>query len=158
MRPTIAADATVRALIAAVPDDRLRELFLELALAALAIPAVEEPKPAARNGRHRRGKGWRHGKGRHKIDRRRRTYLDALNASAASSVASHVKRRRLLARPNDAAANRRATAPRLTATARPSPPWRCGNKPASSSRGSPGAPSRANSASATGLLNSLTVT
>ena len=102
MRPTIAADATVRALIAAVPDDRLRELFLELALAALAIPAVEEPKPAARNGRRRRGKGWRHGKGRHKIDRRRRTYLDALNAKRreqrrlareAEKVAGTAKRR-----------------------------------------------------------------
>jgi hypothetical protein len=81
MRPTIAADVTVRALIAAIPDDRLRELFLELALAALAVPAVVE-KQVPRNGRRRRGsgKGWRHGKGKHKIDRRRRAYLDALNA------------------------------------------------------------------------------
>jgi hypothetical protein len=40
------------------------------------------PKPAARNGRRRRGrgKGSRHGKGRQKIDRHRRAYLDALNA------------------------------------------------------------------------------
>ena len=82
MRPNPAAADTIRTLIAAVPDDRLRELFLELALAALAVPAVEEPKPAARNGRRRRGrgKGWRHGKGRQKIDRHRRAYLDALNA------------------------------------------------------------------------------
>jgi len=104
MRPTIAADATVRALIAAVPDNRLRELFLELALAALSVPAVEEPKPAARNGRRRRsrGKGWRHGKGKHKIDRRRRAYLDALNAKRreqrrlareAEKVAGTAKRR-----------------------------------------------------------------
>ena len=28
----------------------------------------------------RYGKGWRHGKGRQKIDRHRRAYLDALNA------------------------------------------------------------------------------
>jgi hypothetical protein len=88
MRPTTAAADTIRTLIAAVPDDRLREIFLDLALAALAVPAVEEPKPAARNGRpprargqaRSRGKGWRHGKGKHKIDRRRRAYLDALNA------------------------------------------------------------------------------
>jgi hypothetical protein len=81
MRPTtIAADVTVRALIAAIPDDRLRELFLELALAALAVPAVVE-KQVPRNDRRRsRGKGWRHGKGKHKIDRRRRAYLDAFNA------------------------------------------------------------------------------
>jgi hypothetical protein len=82
MRPHPAAADTIRTLIAAIPDDRLRELFIELALAALAVPAVEEPKPAARNGRRRRGrgKGWRHGKGKHKIDRHRRAYLDALNA------------------------------------------------------------------------------
>jgi hypothetical protein len=81
MRPNIAADATVRALIAAIPDNRLRELFLELALAALAVPAVEAPKPAAHNGRRRRrGKGARRGKGKHMIDRRRRAYLDTLNA------------------------------------------------------------------------------
>ena len=46
MRPTTAADATVRTLINAIPDNRLRELFLELALAAIAVPAVKEPKPA----------------------------------------------------------------------------------------------------------------
>jgi hypothetical protein len=82
MRPNPAAADTIRTLIAAVPDDRLREIFLDLALAALAVPAVAEPKPAARNGRRRRGrgKGWRRGKGTHKIDRRRRAYLDALNA------------------------------------------------------------------------------
>ena len=82
MRPTNEAAKTVRTLISAIPDNRLRELFLELALAALAVPAVEEPKGAARNARRRRGrgKGWRHGKGKHKIDRRRRAYLDALNA------------------------------------------------------------------------------
>ena len=82
MRPTTTAADTIRTLIAAVPDERLRELFLDLALTALdAVPAVEEPKPAPRNGRRRsRGKGWRHGKGKHKIDRRRRAYLDALNA------------------------------------------------------------------------------
>jgi hypothetical protein len=81
MRPTTAAADTVRSLIAAIPDDRLRELFLELALAALAVPPSEDPKPA-HNGRRRRGrgKGWRRGKGKHKIDRRRRAYLDALNA------------------------------------------------------------------------------
>lgn len=82
MRPHPAAATTVRALIAAVPDNRLRELFLELALAALAVPAVEEPKPAARNGRRHRGggKGWRRGKGKHKVNRHSRAYLDALNA------------------------------------------------------------------------------
>ena len=82
MRPHPAAADTIRTLIAAVPGDRLRELFLELALAALAVPAVEEPKPAVRNGRRRlrRSKGWRRGKGTHKIDRHRRAYLDALNA------------------------------------------------------------------------------
>ena len=82
MRPHPAAADTIRTLIAAVPDERLRELFVELALAALAVPAVEAPKPAPRNGRRRRarGKGWRRGKGEHKIDRRRRAYLDALNA------------------------------------------------------------------------------
>ena len=80
MRPTIAADATVRALIAAIPDDRLRELFLELALAALAVPAVVE-KQVPHNGRRRSpARAGRHGKGKHKIDRRRRAYLDALNA------------------------------------------------------------------------------
>jgi hypothetical protein len=69
-------------LIAAIPDNRLRELFLELALAALAVPAVEEPRPAARNGRRRRsrGKGWRHGKGKHRVNRHSRASLDALNA------------------------------------------------------------------------------
>jgi hypothetical protein len=36
MRPTTAAATTVRALIAAVPDDRLRELFVELAFTTLA--------------------------------------------------------------------------------------------------------------------------
>jgi hypothetical protein len=82
MRPTSAAATTVRALIAAVPDDRLHELFLEFALAALAVPAVEEPKPAPRNGRRRRGrgKGLRRGKGKHKVDRHSRAYLDELNA------------------------------------------------------------------------------
>ena len=82
MCPHPAAADTLRTLIAAVPDDRLRELFLDLALAALAVPAVEEPKEAPRNGRRRRGrgKGWRHGKGKHKIDRHRFAYLDALNA------------------------------------------------------------------------------
>jgi hypothetical protein len=95
MRPTIAAADTIRTLIAAVPDDRLRELFLEFALAALAVPAVEEPKPAARNGRRRgRGKGWRHGKGQHKIDRHRRAYLDALNAKATARTRSTGGRRR----------------------------------------------------------------
>jgi hypothetical protein len=53
MCPHPAAADTIRTLIAAVPDDRLRELFLEFALAALAVPAVEEPKPAPRNGRLR---------------------------------------------------------------------------------------------------------
>jgi hypothetical protein len=81
MRTTTAAADTIRTLIAAVPDERLREIFLELALAALAGPAVEQPKPAARNGRRRRrGKGWRRGKGKHKIDRRSRAYLDTFNA------------------------------------------------------------------------------
>ena len=82
MRPNPAAADTIRTLIAAVPDDRLRETLLDLALAALAVPAIEEPKPAARNGRRRRsrGKGWRRGKGKHKIDRHRPAYLDALNA------------------------------------------------------------------------------
>jgi hypothetical protein len=82
MRPNPAAADTIRTLIAAVPDNRLRELFVELALAALAVPASDDPKPAARNGRRRRGhgKGWRRGKGKHKIDRHRRAYLDALNA------------------------------------------------------------------------------
>ena len=82
MRPTTAAADTIRTLIAAVPDERLRELFLELALATLAVPAVEAPKPAPRNGRRRRGrgKGWRRGKGEHKINRHRRAYLDELNA------------------------------------------------------------------------------
>ena len=47
MCPHPAAADTIRTLIAAVPDERLRELFLELALAALAVPAVEEPKGAA---------------------------------------------------------------------------------------------------------------
>jgi hypothetical protein len=81
MRPHPAAADTIRTLIAAIPDDRLRELFVELALAALAVPAVEDQKPA-RNGRRRlrRGKGWRRGKGTHKIDRHRRAYLDTLNA------------------------------------------------------------------------------
>lgn len=81
MRSNPAAADTIRALIAAVPDNRLREIFLELALTALAVPAAEEPKPA-RNGRRRRarGKGWRRGKGKHRIDRRRRAYLDTLNA------------------------------------------------------------------------------
>jgi hypothetical protein len=51
MRP--AAAITVRALIAAIPDNRLRELFLELALAALANSAAEAPKGPARNGRRR---------------------------------------------------------------------------------------------------------
>jgi hypothetical protein len=37
MRPNPAAADTIRTLIAAVPDERLRELFLELALAALAV-------------------------------------------------------------------------------------------------------------------------
>jgi hypothetical protein len=82
MCPQPAAADTIRTLIAAVPDDRLREIFLELALAALAVPAVAEPKGAPRNGRRRRGrgKGWRHGKGKHKIDHPRRAYLDTLNA------------------------------------------------------------------------------
>jgi hypothetical protein len=152
MRPNPAAADTIRTLIAAVPDDRLRELFLELALAALAVPSVEEPKPAPRNGRRRRnrGKGWRRGKSKHKLDRHSRAYLDALNAKRREE-------RRLAreagqaapVRPSAAAANRRATAPRLTATARPSPPRRCGSTPASSSRGSPGVRCRANSASAT---------
>jgi hypothetical protein len=82
MCPHPAAADTIRTLIAAVPDERLRELFLELALAALAVPAVEAPKPAPRNGRRRRGrgKGLRRGKGKHKVDRHSRAYLDALNA------------------------------------------------------------------------------
>lgn len=81
MRPTTAADATVRTLINAIPDNRLRELFLELALAAIAVPAVKEPKPAARNGRRHsgRGKDWRRGKSKYK-DPRYRGRLDALNA------------------------------------------------------------------------------
>src|SRR5262245_36869362 len=53
MRPSPAAATTVRTLIAAIPDDRLRELFVELALNALAIPASAEPKQAPRNGRRR---------------------------------------------------------------------------------------------------------
>ena len=64
--------------------------------------------------------------------------------------------------PNDAAAPRRSKANARTATAmaaslrsRRQP---CGSTPRNWSRSSPGAPSRANSASATGLLNSLTVT
>ena len=57
MRSNHAAAETIRALISAVPDNRLRELFLELALTALAVPAVEEPKPAARNARRRRARG-----------------------------------------------------------------------------------------------------
>lgn len=80
MRP--AAAITVRALIAAVPDERLREIFLDLALAALVVPAVEEPKGAPRSGRRRRslGKGWRRGKSKRKVDRHTRAKLDALNA------------------------------------------------------------------------------
>jgi hypothetical protein len=82
MRPTNTAATTVRTLIAAIPNDRLRELFLDLALTALAVPAVKEPKGAPRSGRRRlrRGKGWRRDKGKHKIDRHTRAYLDALNA------------------------------------------------------------------------------
>ena len=102
MRPHSAAD-TIRTLVAAVPDDRLRELFLDLALATLAVPFVEEPRPA-RNGRRRRGrgKGWRRGKGKHKIDRLSRAYLDAVNAKRrehrrlareAREAAGTVKRR-----------------------------------------------------------------
>ena len=45
MRPTTAAAHTIRTLVAAVPDDRLREIFLALALAALAGPAVEKGNP-----------------------------------------------------------------------------------------------------------------
>jgi hypothetical protein len=73
MRPHPAAADTIRTLIAAVPDDRLREIFLDLALAALSVPAVEEP---SRNGRRRKAASA----GKHKIDRHRRAYLDALNA------------------------------------------------------------------------------
>jgi hypothetical protein len=82
MRPTTAAADTIRTLIAAVPDDRLRELFVEFALAALAVPAVAEPKEAPRNGRRRRsrGKGARRGKGKPKVNRHSRAWLDAYNA------------------------------------------------------------------------------
>ena len=141
MRPTTTAADTIRTLIAAVPDDRLRELFLELALAALAVPAVEEPKPAARNGRRRRsrGKGWRRGKGKHKIDRHRRAYLDALNAKRREKrrLAREAREAAGTTLPSAAAASRRPTARRLTATAPPSPPRHCGSTPASSSRKQP---------------------
>jgi hypothetical protein len=103
MRPHPATADTIRALIAAIPDDRLRELFVELTLAALTVPFSEDPKAAPHNGRRRgRGKGWRQGKGKHKIDRHRRAYLDTLNAKCrekrrlareAGEAASTAKRR-----------------------------------------------------------------
>ena len=152
MRPNPAAADTIRTLIAAVPDDRLRELFLELALAALAVPAVEEPKPAARNGRRRRGrgKGWRHGKGRHKIDRHRRAYLDALNAKRREE-------RRLAREAGQAAgtARRRGRKPKGNGAENSRQRRYClrqgaGSTPGSSNRGSPGAQWYASLVSATG--------
>jgi hypothetical protein len=83
MRPNPAAN-TIRALLAAIPDDRLREIFLDL---ALAIPAIEEPKGAPRNGRRRRRKGGRLGKSKSKVAYRSRAWLDAYNAKR------HEKRR-----------------------------------------------------------------
>ena len=115
MRPTIAAADTVRTLIAAIPDDRLRELFLELALAALAVPAVEEPKPA-RATDDAVGAAAKAGVTARASTRSTATAVPISTRSTpsdASSVASHVKRRRPPARPNAAAASRRATAPRL---------------------------------------------
>ena len=56
MRPTTAA-STIRALIAAVPEERLRELIVELILTALrclaASPGSSEPAVPTGNGRRR---------------------------------------------------------------------------------------------------------
>ena len=71
MRPHPAAATTVRTLIAAIPDDRLRELFIELALSTLACPAAATPG----RGRGRRGRRA----GRTPL-RRSRAALDAINA------------------------------------------------------------------------------
>jgi hypothetical protein len=72
MRPAAAAAAdTIRALISAIPDDRLRELFIELALRTLACPAAATPG----RGRGRRGRRA----GRTPL-RRSRAALDAINA------------------------------------------------------------------------------
>ena len=161
MSPPAAAD-TIRTLIAAVPDDRLREIFLELALAALAVPAVEEPRPAARNGRPapgpRQGRPARQGQ--------------AQDRPTPPCLARRAQRQ----------ASGEATQPRSNGEADGGTPKRRGRKSEGErrrahgngartvsaaalweharnwSRSSPGAPSRANSASATGLLNSLTVT
>ena len=139
MRPTTAAADTIRILIAAVPDDRLRELFLELALAALAVPAADAPKPA-RNGRRRRGrgKGWRRGKGKHKVNRHGHAYLDALNAKC--------REKRRLAREAGVFAPLRSRR-KL-----------CGGTPRNWSRSSPGARWHASLVSATGPPNLPTVT
>ena len=80
----------------------------------------------------------------------------ARQGAAGRSDASHVKRGRPPVRPGAAAANRRATAPRLTATAILSPPRRCGSTPGSSNRGSPGAQWYASLVSATRPPSSLT--
>jgi hypothetical protein len=75
MRSTSAVTATLRALIAAIPDDRLRELFVELALTAFACrsASVRSAEPPA-NGR-RRGRP----PGRTPV-RRSRAARDAANA------------------------------------------------------------------------------
>jgi hypothetical protein len=87
MRPQPAAADTT------VPDDRFRELFLDLALAALSVPAVDEPKGAPRNGRRRRGrgKGWVAAKARTRSTTTAAPISTRSTPSAASSVVSHAR-------------------------------------------------------------------
>ena len=76
MCPHPSAADTLRTLIAAVPDDRLRELSSTLrSPRSPFLPSKSQDAP--RNGDAvGRGKGAS-GKGKHKIDRHRRAYLDA---------------------------------------------------------------------------------
>ena len=126
-------------------------------------------KQVPHNGRRRRGrgKGWRRGKGKHKIDRQRRACLDALNAKRReqrqAAALARVSRRRRSQTPRtqaqSSAQGQRCAQPtpaQAWTTSPPFPPRHCGSKPASLSRGSRGGRYRASLASATRPPSSLT--
>jgi len=133
MRPTT-AESTLRALIATVPDQRLRELVVELILTALRCLAARSSEPAVPTGNGRR---------RHWLSARR--------------AAENAKRRERRLTNADGAPKRRGRRPKANADApgngsEPTANGRSGispeangSTPPSSSRRLRGAPSCANS-------------
>jgi hypothetical protein len=138
MRASNAATAIVRALIAAIPDDRLRELFIELALTHAGLQIQQrEPLPTTDVGADPTRPG-------------------TVDASFDACPSEHSSVAGVPPRPNQP--KRKAPTATATAASTPCQRKRCGSTPGNSSPGSRGAPSCASSVSPMAPPRSLSAT